>query len=199
LYVLANPSIGELQGAGFYWIPDLSFPDLQTGMGWITTSFQAQDWGKLLAYFSLPIIMLITQMALQKMSTPPKDGKGTADAQTQMMSQMMFFMPIMFGYITLGLPSGLTLYWTVSNVLSIIQQYFVAGWGGLVEWLPFLKRELKEPQPIGRTAAPPPTTISASPRPAGRLPDSGGTAAPPTTTTPQPTRPVIKRRSKRRK
>jgi YidC/Oxa1 family membrane protein insertase len=50
----------------------------------------------------------------------------------------------MFGYITLGLPAGLTLYWTVSNLLSIVQQYFVTGWGSLSDWIPSLKG--KEPQ-----------------------------------------------------
>ena len=57
-----------------------------------------------------------------------------------MMNQMMFFMPIMFAWITLGLPSGLTLYWIHSNILAVIQQYFVTGWGGLADWLPFLRR-----------------------------------------------------------
>jgi YidC/Oxa1 family membrane protein insertase len=56
-----------------------------------------------------------------------------------MMNQMMMFMPVMFGYITLGLPAGLTLYWTVSNILSIIQQYFVTGWGSLADWIPGLR------------------------------------------------------------
>ena len=43
-------------------------------------------------------------MLLQKMSQPAKDPKtGKADAQTQMMGQMMFLMPVMFFWITLGL------------------------------------------------------------------------------------------------
>ena len=53
-----------------------------------------------------------------------------------MMNQMMFFMPIMFAWITLGLPSGLTLYWTVSNILALVQQYFVTGWGALGRLVP---------------------------------------------------------------
>lgn len=153
LYVLANPSVGELIGARFYWLPDLSFPSLQVGTSWIATSFNAQDWGKLFAYFSLPILMLVTQLLLQKMTQPSKAAGGNQqDPQTRMMTQMMFFMPIMFAWITLGLPSGLTLYWTVSNVLSIIQQYFVTGWGGLVDWFAFLSR-------------PAPATVSATPVP----------------------------------
>ncbi len=165
LYVLANPSMGELQGAGFFWIPDLSYPSLEVGTKWISESFQTQNWGKLIAYFSLPLIMIISQLVLQKMTQPPKSPKtGQRDSQQQMMGQMMMFMPIMFGYITLGLPSGLTLYWSISNVLSVVQQYFVTGWGGLTDWLPMLKAKTVEV--VGVTAAPPPTTTSKTATPA---------------------------------
>lgn len=160
LYVLANPGVKELQGQGFFWIPDLSFPDLKTGSSWMGAAFQNQRWAELIAYFSLPVIMIVSQLVLQKMSQPAK-AKGGQEGQAQMMSQMMMFMPIMFGYITLGLPSGLTLYWSVSNILSVVQQYFVAGWGGLVDWIPALKP--KSLQPLGETAAPPATTTPEKP------------------------------------
>jgi YidC/Oxa1 family membrane protein insertase len=154
LYVLANPSVGELIGAGFLWIPDLSYPDLATGTTWINQAFSAQNWGKLGAYFSLPLIMILTQLALQKMSQPKSDPKNKAkDSQSRMMNQMMMFMPIMFGYVTLGLPSGLTLYWSVSNVLGIIQQYIVTGWGGLADWVPGLQR--RETELVGVPASAP--------------------------------------------
>ena len=161
LYVLANPSVGELQDQGFYWIKDLSFPDLTTGMSWIARSFTGRDYGMLAMYISLPLIMIITQLLLQKMTQLPKGAKGSQDAQGQMMGQMMMVMPVMFGYITLGLPSGLTLYWTVSNILSIVQQYFVTGWGGLGDWIPALKS--KTVTLVGQTEAPPPTTTPALP------------------------------------
>lgn len=167
LYVLANPSVGELSGAGFFWIPDLSFPSLEVGMSWIAASFGAREWGKLFAYFSLPLIMVISQLVLQKMSQPPAAPKQDAkDAQQQMMGQMMMFMPIMFGYITLGLPAGLTLYWSVSNLLGIIQQYFVAGWGGLVDWVPALKR--KPVVPAAEVAALEPPAAPPAARPVKR-------------------------------
>lgn len=166
LYVLANPSVGELQGKGFFWVKDLSFPDLKTGTSWLAASFNAKDWGMLAIYISLPVIMLLTQLLLQKMAQPAKDPKATKggqDGQTAMMGQMMMFMPIMFGYITLGLPSGLTLYWTVSNILSVVQQYFVTGWGGLVDWIPALKSGLRLKDVVGVTEAPPPTTSLVEP------------------------------------
>jgi membrane protein insertase Oxa1/YidC/SpoIIIJ len=41
-------------------------------------------------------------------------------------------MPLMFGFFTLSFPSGLALYWVVSNIIGIIIQYFVSGgWGYL--------------------------------------------------------------------
>ena len=149
LYVLANPSVGELTHARFFWIPDLSFPDLKTGMSWIGSAWTNGQYGTLAAYISLPVIMILSQLILQKMSQPTPASTGGKDDQQRMMGQMMMFMPIMFGYITLGLPSGLTLYWSVSNILGIIQQYFVTGWGSLADWIPALKP--KSPIVVGST------------------------------------------------
>ena len=64
----------------------------------------------------------------QKMATP-----ATADPRQRSQSQMMLWMmPMMFAFLTLSFPSGLALYWVVSNVISIVMQYFITGWGGLV-------------------------------------------------------------------
>ena len=64
----------------------------------------------------------------QKMVTPP-----SADPRQKSMTSMTtMMMPLMFGFFTLSFPSGLALYWTVSNILGIIIQYFVSGgWGYL--------------------------------------------------------------------
>ena len=164
LYILASQP--EFANAQFFWIPNLALPS-QTpvvyegvnfqGTNWIQGTISTGQWALLIAYFSLPIVMLVTQILMQKMSQPPKSksatgAKSQSEMQTQMMGSMMMFMPLMFGYITLGLPSGLTLYWTTSNILSIIQQYFVAGWGGLVDWFPMLKPKTATP-PASATAA----------------------------------------------
>jgi YidC/Oxa1 family membrane protein insertase len=153
LYAVAGAGLVPEAQRIFMWIPDLFYPTMTVGTNWIGESFTAQDWSKLFAYGSLPIIMLVTQLALQKMSQAPKakNGGKAPDPQTQMMSQMMFFMPIMFGYITLGLPAGLTLYWTVSNILSMVQQYYVAGWGGLIDWMALVGRLL--PNQTSNTAS----------------------------------------------
>ncbi len=168
MYALANRSVGSLEGARFLWVQNLAFPDLATGMSWLGKAFNGGDIGMLISFGSLPLIMILTQLILQKMSTPlPATTKSGEGDQQKMMGQMMLFMPIFFGYITLGLPSGLTLYWTVSNILSIIQQYFITGWGSLVTWLPMLG---PKGEPLLKTTETSPSSsgLSAEERPVKR-------------------------------
>ncbi len=75
----------------------------------------------------LPILVGGTMWVQQKMTTVP-----TADPRQQAQSQMMLWMmPLMFAFLTLSFPSGLALYWITSNVIGIVMQYFITGWGGL--------------------------------------------------------------------
>jgi len=77
----------------------------------------------------LPILVGVTMWVQQKMVTP-----ATADSKQQSMRGMMLWMmPLLFTFLSLSFPSGLALYWVTSNVISIVIQYFVTGWGGLVK------------------------------------------------------------------
>ena len=38
---------------------------------------------------------------------------------------MMIFMPFFIGYISISFPAGLVLYWVMSNVIQIIQQWWM--------------------------------------------------------------------------
>jgi len=79
----------------------------------------------------IPIAIIVgaTMWLQQKMVTPK-----TADPQQRAQSEMMLWMmPLMFGFLAMSFPSGLALYWVISNVITIAMQYFtVGGWGGLV-------------------------------------------------------------------
>ena len=55
------------------------------------------------------------------------------DPQQAMMQNMMQFMPLMVGFFAWATPAGLPLYWAVSTVFGIVQQYFITGWGQLFE------------------------------------------------------------------
>lgn len=60
-----------------------------------------------------------------------KEEKGEMGMAEEIQNQMMFMMPIMTLVISLKFPSGLTLYWVITTVFSIIQQWFLTGPGGL--------------------------------------------------------------------
>lgn len=84
----------ELRGAPFmFWITDLSAKD---------------------PYYILPIIMGLT-MFLQQKLTP-----STMDPKQQ---KIMMFMPLIFTVMFLSFPSGLVIYWTTNNILTIFQQF----------------------------------------------------------------------------
>ncbi|EPE69455.1 membrane protein insertase YidC [Pasteurella multocida] len=87
----------ELRHAPFFgWIQDLS----------------AQD-----PYYILPILMGASMFLLQKMSPTP-----VADPTQQ---KIMNFMPLIFMVFFLWFPSGLVLYWLVSNLITIAQQQLI--------------------------------------------------------------------------
>jgi len=79
------------------------------------------------SYFILAILVGASMWVLQKMSTVP-----VADPRQQSMNKMMLWMmPLMFAFFTLSFPSGLALFWVVSNIIGIVTQYFITGWGSL--------------------------------------------------------------------
>jgi YidC/Oxa1 family membrane protein insertase len=78
--------------------------------------------------FFLAIIVGGTMWVQQKMTQAPAIDPRQASTS----NMMLLMMPLMFGFLTLMFPSGLALYWAVSNIIGIITQYFVTGgWGYL--------------------------------------------------------------------
>jgi membrane protein insertase, YidC/Oxa1 family, C-terminal domain len=107
LYYVLDYAI-ELRHSSFLWIDDLSSPE---------HLFDIPGTG--IPFRVLPLAMGVSWYASQKMT--PTAGLGTDSAQMKIME----FMPIIFTVMFWGLPSGLILYWTVSNILSIVQQLYV--------------------------------------------------------------------------
>jgi YidC/Oxa1 family membrane protein insertase len=66
--------------------------------------------------YILPIIMGITMFVQQKMSPTMGDPRQ---------AKAMLIMPFVFTFMFLNLPAGLVLYWTMSNVLQILQQWYM--------------------------------------------------------------------------
>ncbi|MDD5081888.1 MAG: YidC/Oxa1 family membrane protein insertase [Dehalococcoidales bacterium] len=77
----------------------------------------------------MPILVGGTMWVQQKMVTPT----NTDPRQQSTSTIMLWMMPLMFAALTLQFPSGLALYWIVSNLITIAIQYYVTGWGALVK------------------------------------------------------------------
>ena len=95
-FVFANTI--EFRGVAFLWLPDLSRPD---------------------PYYIIPILMGLSMFVLSKVGQigmPP-------NPQTKM---MLYFMPAFLTLLFLNFASGLNLYYAVSNIFSIPQQYLIA-------------------------------------------------------------------------
>ncbi len=77
--------------------------------------------------FVLVALSGVTMFVQQKMSQV-----ASADPSQQAQQRMMTLMfPVMFGMFSLFFPIGLVIYWVTSNLVGIVMQYFVSGWGGL--------------------------------------------------------------------
>ncbi len=100
----------ELRGAAFFglewWMSDLSLPDTVATLGGFAIN-------------PLPLLMAVTMYLQQKLMSPPSTA---ANDQMKMMTK---FMPFMLLFIFYRFPSGLNLYYTMFNVMSILQQKFM--------------------------------------------------------------------------
>lgn len=114
MYGLLNKHF-ELRGAMFIpgWITDLSAPESV-----LSFPFSIPFIGNELHI--LPIIYLATMMLL--MIYTQKSSSGGVNSGMQKF--MTYGFPIIFFFILYNTSSGLLLYWTMSNVFSIIQQFF---------------------------------------------------------------------------
>jgi YidC/Oxa1 family membrane protein insertase len=95
LYWVLMESVEIRHAPWVFWIQDLSAKD---------------------PYFVLPLIMGASMFLMQKLQPAPTDP---------MQAKIMQIMPIAFTFLFMAVPSGLVLYWTVNNLLSMAQQWFV--------------------------------------------------------------------------
>jgi YidC/Oxa1 family membrane protein insertase len=88
----------ELRGASFLWLPDLSRPD---------------------PLYIIPIIMGLSMFGLSKVGQMGMEPNPQA-------KMMLYIMPAMMTFLFLNFASGLNLYYAVSNIASIPQQWILA-------------------------------------------------------------------------
>ena len=80
-------------------------------------------------YYILPILVFATMWLQQKLLTPQtapkKDGKDDSNPAQAMSRSMQTTMPLMFGFFSLSFPSGLSIYFVLSNLIGIAQGYYM--------------------------------------------------------------------------
>ena len=108
LYNVLRYTIDMRNARFFGWLNDLSEPD---------------------PYLILPLIMAGFMVLQSLMSQPSKETLDKMDDQQKAMQRstkmMTWLMPIIMFFIFRSLPSGLVLYYTVFNILSVIQMYYM--------------------------------------------------------------------------
>lgn len=98
----------DLRHSSFLWVADLSQPEHLFDVAGVP-------------FRILPIAMGVSWFLSQRLTPMTSPGSETMELQMKLMQ----FMPIIFTVMFWGLPSGLILYWTVSNILSIGQQLYI--------------------------------------------------------------------------
>ena len=107
LFIVFRSTI-ELRGAPFMlWISDLSLPDTIIQLG-----FTIPMYGNQISI--LPLIMGVSTFFQSRQTMTDPNQK-----------MMLYFMPIFLTLIFNSFPSGLTLYYTLFNLLSVVQQRFI--------------------------------------------------------------------------
>ena len=139
LYGLLNKDF-SLRGAMFIpgWIPDLSIPETI-----FTLPFNIPFIGS--AIHLLPIIYTASMIFSMKITQSATSGQSANKGMTWFMT---YGMSIIFFFILYNAPSGLLLYWTMSNFLSILQQVYtnkktVAGFKKEIEEKDAIKAQKK--------------------------------------------------------
>ena len=98
----------------FGWIKDLSAPDPTS----LFNLFGLIPWDPpmFLTIGIWPILMGLTMYLQQKINPPPPDP---------IQAKIFMMLPFIFTFLLATFPSGMVVYWTINNILSIAQQYFL--------------------------------------------------------------------------
>jgi YidC/Oxa1 family membrane protein insertase len=115
LYSFFNSNI-DLRGVPFWWSKDLSSYD--TIMTW---GFHIPGLGSHLSLFTILAVITSLLISLYSMSMTP-------DQNNPVLKYMPYIFPVMLLGIFNGLPSALTWYYTVSNVITLVLQFVIQNY-----------------------------------------------------------------------
>eukprot|EP00897_Mesotaenium_endlicherianum_P003383 jgi/Mesen1/3072/ME000181S02147 len=131
---LSNVANEGVLTEGFFWIPSLAGPtsiaarSTGSGTSWLLPFVDGAPplgWADTAAYLVLPVLLVISQAVSMQLMQPQ-----TTDPTQKQTQAILKFLPLMIGYFSLSVPSGLSLYWLTNNLLSTAQQVYLKQLGG---------------------------------------------------------------------
>ncbi len=155
-------------------------PCLDTTIDWLG----GLDVSKQQVLFPLPIIggfsvlafiSAFVQLVQSRMTMPPTDP-SFSDSSSRTQRQLVLFLPLISILYGGFLPAGLFIYWILTSVFAIVQQYLIVGWGSMFPifgWTPGFAQDhtprfpiapptLRSPGPGGTKSGAPPQPIERS-------------------------------------
>jgi YidC/Oxa1 family membrane protein insertase len=134
------------------------------GVNWGVPEVFLGTAGSLFSGLSLlAIISALLQLVTSRMALPVATQAMADDPNVRIQRQMAFLFP--FISLTYGsiLPAGLFLYWIVSTLFSIVQQYLIIGWGGMFPLFGWTPGFAKDHTPRFPVVLPPPVDPATRP------------------------------------
>jgi len=128
---------GTLEGQGFYWIPSLAGPTsvaaqkAGSGTAWLFPLVDGHPpigWELASRYLVLPVALVVAQWISSAIISPPVDPNAD-NAKTQKI--IVALLPLMIGWFSLNVPSGLSLYYFSNTVITSATQVFLRKLGGV--------------------------------------------------------------------
>jgi YidC/Oxa1 family membrane protein insertase len=128
---------------------DMFKPCIDTTVAWLGDKDISQPWVlfpsiPFLSWFSiLAAISAVLQLVQSRMTMPPSTNDYN-DQGSKLQRQMVLLLPLLSFVYGAFLPAGLFIYWIVTTLFGIAQQYLIVGWGSmfpLLGWNPSFARD----------------------------------------------------------
>ena len=128
-YTCVN-GVGGAAGA----VVDLYKPCINTTVSWLGGLDVSKPWVlfpnvPFLSWFSILAAASAVLNLVQSRMTMPPSTAAFSDQNSKVQRQLVLFLPLISLVYGGFLPAGLFIYWIVTTIFGIIQQYLIVGWG----------------------------------------------------------------------
>jgi YidC/Oxa1 family membrane protein insertase len=133
-FVLKDPNLTTINSIIYPFLPHFTtLPNVYLDWFGLHLNLGAPDPSHI-----LPVLAGLATFLQLRMSQP-RTTTASKDAMSQQMKMMQYIMPFVTFFFALNFAAGLALYWTTTSIFSMVQQYFVTGWGSLAVMPSFLQ------------------------------------------------------------